>query len=69
MIRWVALEMEENRKKGFSLVELIVAIAILGMLMSIAVIAASKWLDKAKKDYYDSLNKNLILAGQKHEKG
>ena len=41
--------MEENRKKGFSLVELIVAIAILGMLMSIAVIAASKWLDKAKK--------------------
>ena len=58
--------MEENRKKGFSLVELIVAIAILGMLMSIAVIAASKWLDKAKKDYYDSLNKNLILVGQSY---
>ena len=52
--------------KGFSLVELLVAIVILGMLMSVAVISATRWLDKAKKDYYESLNKNLILVGQSY---
>ena len=41
-----------KKRNGFSLVELIVAIAILGMLMSIAILAATRWLDKLEKDYY-----------------
>lgn len=55
-----------KKRNGFSLVELIVAIAILGMLMSIAILAATRWLDKLEKDYYSSLNKNIVLVGQSY---
>ena len=42
-------------KRGFSLVELLAVIAILGIMSGVAIGAATSYLDKAKKDAYDSI--------------
>lgn len=39
----------KNRKKGFTLVELIVVLVILAILLAILVPSLTKWIDKAKE--------------------
>ena len=42
----------KNLEKGFTIVELLIAIAIIGLLASIAVPSALKWVDKEKQNSY-----------------
>lgn len=53
-------------KKGFSLVEILVVILILGILMGLAVVSVSRMLQTAKEDYYDTIEKTIILAAQNY---
>lgn len=52
--------------KGFSLIELLAAVTILGILMLVAVVGYSKYIDKAKKDSIDVFNKSAISAAEEY---
>ncbi len=49
-------------KKGFSLVELLAVIAILGILAGVAIGAVGQYLDKARLQGYDSIYKSASEA-------
>lgn len=53
-------------KKGFTMVELLAAIVILGILIGTASVAISWILDLNKKGYYSTLEKNVILAAKSY---
>ena len=53
-------------QKGFTLIEILAAITILGILMSIAIVGINGVLDNAKKQYYVSAVKEMKLAGQSY---
>lgn len=57
--------MKEN-KKGFSLIELLATITILGILMGGAVIAVSKYLDKSRMQSYKTMEKSAYNAAQNY---
>ena len=50
--------------KGFSMVELLAVVAILGILSTIGITAVSNILEKAHEEYYINQEKNLVLAAQ-----
>jgi len=52
--------------KGFSMVELLAVVAILGVLSTIGVVAVSNILEKAHEEYYKNQEKNLVLAAQSY---
>ena len=41
-----------NNKKGFTLIELLAVIVILAILMTLAVVSMTRYIEKAKKDTY-----------------
>ena len=49
---------------GFSLVEVLAAIVILGILTTIAIISVSRIIEKAKRNHYATQEKNIILGAQ-----
>ena len=51
-------------QKGFTLVELLAVITILALLMGVAVGAVSWVLGMAEERFYESLEKDLVLAGE-----
>ncbi len=51
-------------RRGFTMVELLASVAILGILSGIAITAVSAILNKAHEEYYNSQEKNLVLAAQ-----
>ncbi len=51
-------------KKGFTLVELLAVITILGILMSVAIGAVSWILESAKDNFYKTLEKNILLTAE-----
>ncbi len=51
-------------KKGFTLVELLATIAILGILMGVAIGAVSWILDDSEENFYDNLEKNVLLTAE-----
>ena len=56
----------KNNKKGFSMLELLGAILILGILSIIAIISVTRLINRSKKDV-DSHNKNmLVMAAQSY---
>ena len=58
--------MRRLNKKGFTMVELLATITILGLLMSIAIGSISKILSKSKDDYYKDQEENLIMIAQNY---
>ena len=53
-------------KKGFTMIELLAAITILGILTGVAIVAVSWILDLNEERYYSTLEKNVILAAQSY---
>ena len=51
-----------KNNKGFSLVELLGVITILGILMSIAIIAYSRYIDSSKNKAYKTMRESAISA-------
>lgn len=54
------------KKKGFTLVELVTAIAILGLLSAISVFSYNGIMKMLDKKYYATLENNLILSGSEY---
>lgn len=52
------------KKKGFTLVELLAVIVIIGVLSTIAVYATGRIQDRMKKHYYDSQLSLIIISGK-----
>ena len=53
-------------KKGFTLIEILAAITILGILMGIAIVSVTKIIEDGKQEHYDTAEENLSLAGQSY---
>ena len=57
---------KKNKTKGFSLVEILAAIVILGILSTIAIASVNYILQKAEKEYYKSQKDEIILAAKSY---
>ncbi|MBQ2909184.1 MAG: type II secretion system protein [Bacilli bacterium] len=55
-----------NNKKGFTLIEILAAITILGILMGIAIVSVTKVIENGKKKHYTTAEANMVLAGQSY---
>ena len=51
-------------KKGFTMVELLVTIIILGLLTTLVITSITSILDKSHREYYESQENMLVLAGR-----
>ena len=60
--------MKKINKKGFSMVELLAVITILGILAAISIVSVQRILEKAKDEYYQKQKNNLIMATQSYMK-
>ena len=55
-----------KNKRGFTLVELLAAIVILGVLASVGVMAIHSVVEKSKENYYKSQEKQMVMAAQSY---
>ena len=55
-----------KNKKGFTIIELMAVIVIMGILMGVAVPAATKYIKKAKKNSYEAMEESSYLAAQNY---
>ena len=55
-----------KNKKGFTLIEILAAITILGILTGIAVVSVTKIIQNGKEEHYNTAEENLTLAGQSY---
>lgn len=53
-----------KNNKGFSMIELLATVTILGILSVISIGAVQMLLDKSKNEFYSSQEENMILAAQ-----
>ena len=56
----------KKAKSGFTMVELLVTIIILGLLTTLAYFGVSAILDRGNSSYYDSQENMLVLAGREY---
>lgn len=54
------------KNKGFSLVELLAAIVIMGLLSTVAIISVNYFLQKAERDYYKTQEDEIIMAAKSY---
>lgn len=52
-----------KNNKGFTLIELLAAIVILGVIIGIGVVSYQAIIKKVEKNYYETLEQDLLLAG------
>lgn len=57
-------KLKENRKKGFTLVELIVVLVILAILAALLVPALTGYIDKAKEKQLIAETRQTVMAAQ-----
>jgi type IV pilus assembly protein PilA len=57
-------QLKKNRKKGFTLVEVIVVLVILAILAAIAIPALTGYIDKAKDKAIISQTRSTVIAAQ-----
>lgn len=55
-----------KKKKGFTLVELLAVIVILGLLMTFAIPSVSRLISRSKNENIDSHRKTLIMAAESY---
>ena len=55
---------KRKRKRGFTIIELLAAIIILGILLIIAIPAISKYLDSSRSDSYIATAKNIMASAR-----
>lgn len=53
-------------KKGFTLVEILAAVAIMGILMGVAVAGVTKYLEKARQESYAAMESSAHAAAQNY---
>ena len=51
--------MSKGKKNGFTLVELLAVVVILGIIMVISIPAVTKWIDSSKVESKESMKKNV----------
>ncbi len=56
----------KNNKKGFTLVEILAAVTILGIISVIAIVSVTNVIEKAKVKHYTTAEEQLRLAGQSY---
>ena len=52
--------------KGFTLVEILAAVVILGILTTVAIVSVSRAIERAKKNHYITQEKNMVLSAQSY---
>ena len=57
-------KMKENKKKGFTLVELIVVLVILAILAALLIPALTGYIDKAKNKSIIAETRQAVMAAQ-----
>lgn len=57
---------ERKKQKGFTFVEVLAVVVLLGILVTVAVPIVSKYVGKGKDDYNEKLNGLLELAGKSY---
>ncbi len=55
-----------KNKKGFTMVEILAAVTILGILSIVAITAVNNVIQKSKQNHYTTAEKELALAGQSY---
>lgn len=50
--------------KGFTMVELLAAVTLLGIISSIAVVSYTKYQEKVRQDAYEAMEKSAMSAAQ-----
>ena len=58
--------MKNNSKKGFTIIELLAAVVIVGIIISLAVIAINKYILQGRNAVDNQLEKQLILASKNY---
>ena len=58
-----------TNKKGFTLVELLAVIVILGIIMTVSIPAISKWINRSKNESLESQKQTLLMAGEAYAQG
>ena len=59
--------MQQNSKKsGFTLVELLAVVVILGIIMMISIPAVTRWIDRSKSESKESMKQTLVMATQSY---
>ena len=58
--------MKRLNQKGFSMIELLAVIVILGILSTVAIVSISAVLNRAEKNHYATQEKNIILAAESY---
>lgn len=53
----------EKQKRGFTMIELLAVLVILGIIMVIAVPSVVGYLQGARNDYYDQLEESVKTVG------
>ena len=55
-----------KNKKGFTLIEILAAVTILGILTGVAIFAVSGIIENGKEEHYNTAEENLAMAGQSY---